>query len=306
MNGQAMYIARLGDLNLGNPKGIPSSLRNATNEEVWQYFHDMLKAVVRVTDRHHFTCIDGRKCVCNADRSSSQIRRAQVSGTGAMLEQAWNADAPLVDELRVDEHDVYALAQAIENAIGVVKRSAHLGRCGGVAGAVADNHAIGEKPAILDAVRAMMELEPVRSFTSVRFDAKAAAAVRRRAPRTANRLERLGWDHDMFIKHVVEESPSGVEDLKTFDNGFGGHEEPAIVFVLSRGRDKTVSQDTAQKLGLGRPFVSNLDASYDVAIQLGMGEDAAVRRALIANLAKHVAVADRLASPETPVGLLVA
>ena len=78
------------------------------------------------------------------------------------------------------------------------------------------------------------------------------------------------------------------------------------MFVLSRGRDKTVSQDTAQKLGLGRPFVSNLDASYDVAIQLGMGEDAAVRRALIANLAKHVAVADRLASPETPVGLLVA
>lgn len=305
MNGQALYIARLGDLGLGNPKGIPSSLKNATDEEVRQYFHDMLKAVVEVTDRHHFTCIDGRKCVCNVDKSSPQVRRGQVSGTGAILEQAWNADAPLMGELHEDERDVYVLAQAVEKAIGIVERSAHLGRCGGVAGAVADNRAIGAKPAILSTVRALMELESMRSFTGVRFDDKAAALVRKRAPRTADRLERLGWNHDTFIKRVAQESPAGVEDLKTFDNGFGGHEEPVIVFVLSRGRDKTVSQDEAEKLGLGRPFVANLDASYDVAVQLGMGEDDAVRRALIANLAKHVAVGDRLASPDTPVGLLV-
>lgn len=298
---KALLLGRLGDLGLGNPQGIPSSLKDATREELGAYGQQLLHTVVQVNDPYHFTCIDGRRCKGNADGSHTQCRRAQVSGTGAAVEIALNAGSPLLDEQATLGHEVHV----IEGALGFVKRSAHLGVCGGVKGAVADNRAIAEKDAIMEAVNAVMSVPEVGLFTGFGYSAHVALQIRQRAPHTAAWLEENGWDSEKYVSGAREESPDGVEDLETFDNGFGGHEEPALVLILSTTRDKTVSPDEAERLGLGRPFVVNIDASLDVAIQLGMGVDEDVQAAFMANLAKHVAVADRLPSRETPVYLLI-
>lgn len=297
----ALLIGRLGDLGLGNPQGIPSSLATATNEALTTYGQTLLGAVVDVTDPHHFTCIDGRRCRGNADGSHTEYRRAQVSGTGAAVEVALNANSPLIEAQATLGHEIHV----IEQALGDIKRSAHLGGCGGVNGAVADNHAIAEKDAIMQAVDAIMSLPDVRTFVGFGFDDRTARTIRQRAAGTAKWLQEHDWDGQTYVDGARDESADGVEDLETFDNGFGGHEEPALVLVVSTTRSKTVSPDETERLGLGRPFVANIDASLDVAVQLGKGVATDVQAAFIANLAKHVAVADRLPSRQTPVYLLV-
>jgi hypothetical protein len=293
---KALFLGRLGDLGLGNSKGIPSSLKDATQEELQAYGRKLLSAVTTVTDPHHFTCIDGRRC-----RSTQHARRAQVGGTGAAIEVALNAESPLLDRQATLGHAVHV----VETALGFVERSAHLGGCGGANGAIIDNQTIATKDAIMSGVHAFMSQSDVRKFAGFDYSDRTAKAICRRAVDTAAWLKQHGWDGKKYVDGVRRESPAGVEDLETFDNGFGGHEEPSLAVVLSRTRDRTVSPDVAERLGLGRPFVWNIDASLDAAIQLGMGIDDDVRAAFTANLAKHVAVADRLASDKTPVYLLV-
>lgn len=296
-----LLLGRLGDLNLGNPTGIPSSLQYATREELEVYGQGLLAAVVPVTDSHHFTCIDGRRCKSNADGSHVEHRRAQVGGTGAAVEIALNAASPLLDQQATLGHEIHV----IEDALGVVKRSAHLGGCGGVNGAIADNRTIAEKDAIMAAVDAIMSVPEVHAFAGFDYNDQTALKIRHRAVNTAAWLEKNKWDGQVYVDGAYKESPDGVEDLETFDNGFSGHEEPALVLVLSTTRDKTVSPDETERLGMGRPFVANIDASLDVAIQLGSDDTEAIQAAFMANLAKHVAVADRLPSRETPVYLLI-
>jgi hypothetical protein len=62
-----------------------------------------------------------------------------------------------------------------------------------------------------------------------------------------------------------------------------------------------------KQLGINAPFVVNLDASYDMAEVFG-GQQGQLGRAkaLIANIGKHAAVGDRLASPKTPVYFMAA
>lgn len=298
-HGKAFYLGTLGDFGLGNPEGIPSSLAGSSLEERVAYGQRLLEAVVDITDKHHLTCIDGRFCKCNADGSSAETRRAQVAGTGALTEVAVNAG--VIQPGR--------LSDTIKKLEGKVRfdRSAHLGGCGGVNGAIPDNLAIGEKPAILEVTQAVMDHEALVQHTHLPYDKMVAEAIRRQAPLTAAWMKKEGWEGQKFVDGVKDDSQTagGVEDLLTDDSPHRGHNEPAIALFYSVGHNQTVSQNQTEALGLGRPFVGNLDASQEIAEDLGEGDTSREVAVMTANVAKHVATGDRLASPDTPVYLLV-
>jgi hypothetical protein len=304
------FIGRLQDLGIGNPSGIPSELADADNERLTEYGEKIMESLDDVTDLSHYGCIDGRFCKCNADGSKPEVRRRQVGGTGLLPEVALNSDASILDTIE-DKDDVGNVVNVIEadyQAKTGVKRSAHLGRCGGVLGAVVDNRAISENPAIMDTVEAIMSLPEVIEYTDVPYDNKAAAHVSERAGMTADWLELHGWDGETYVDGVREEEPAGVEDLEVEDDEYGGHKEPAIAIVVSRGEvKKSLSEAKMKELGITAPFVINIDASVDMAEAMsGQQGEEGKKKALIANLAKHVAVANRLPSDKTPIFLLVA
>lgn len=298
--GKAFYLGTLGDFGLGNPTGIPSSLAGVSLQERVSYGQRLLDAVVDVTDKHHLTCIDGRFCKCNADGSSAEVRRAQVAGTGAVAEIAINAGViqpgVLTDTIKRSEEKVR------------FDRSAHLGGCGGVNGAIPDNLAIAEKAAILKVTQAVMDHKELVRHTHLPYSKVAAEAIRHQASLTAAWLKKEGWEGQKFVDGVKNNSQTaaGVEDLQADDSAYHGHNEPAIVLFYSTTRSQTVSQNQAESLGLGRPFVGNLDASQEIAEDLGEGDPSREVAVMTANIAKHVATGDRLASPETPVYLLIA
>lgn len=292
------YLGRMEDLGIGNPEGIPSKLADASETEL-QEFGEMLKQLLsEVTDTTHFGCIDGRCRLCNADGSAPDARLRHVSGTGSNLEIALNAGASVADvvaDMPLDQA-IKVVEDDMTSKTGV-KRSAHSGGCGGVNGAVADNEAIGAKPAILKTTETFMSLPTVQEATGVEYAEELGEAVRENAPRTAFKLREGGWTGEKYVEGVRKDEPAGLEDLEVDrDHPFHGHAEDAIVFVLGK---KTITTPNL--------FVINLDAIIMNADALSdqRGRDGYIQ-ALIADIAKHIATADRLASKKTPIYLVEA
>jgi hypothetical protein len=306
-----LHLGSLADFGLGNAiNGIPSELADASEEEKITYGEKLKGAVAEVTDVCHFGCIDGRFCTCNADGSQPEVRRRQVSGTGLALEVALNSNASILDTIEDKDNIgqvITVVEEYFEKATGV-KRSAHLKGCGGLKGAVTDGRAIRDKPAIMNTVEAVMNIPAMKQHTGIEFTTDVAQGVGERAGQTSDWLEAHGWDAEAYVSGVVANEPAGVEDLEANDDEHHGHTEPAIVFFLSTGdKPKSLSEGLMKQLGINAPFVVNLDASYDMAEVFG-GQQGQLGRAkaLIANIGKHAAVGDRLASPKTPVYFMVA
>jgi len=305
-----LHLGSLVDFGLGNAvNGIPSELADATDEEKVAYGEALKGAVAEVTDLSHYGCIDGRFCSCNADGSQPEVRRRQVSGTGLALEVALNSDASILDTTENKDNigNVVTVVEDYYESMTGVKRSAHLAGCGGLKGAVVDGYVTRDKPAIMNTVEAVMNIPAVLSHTGIDFTSDVAKGVGERAGQTSDWLEAHGWDAEAYVSGVVANEPAGVEDLEANDDEHHGHTEPAVVFFLSTGdKPKSLSEDSMKKLGINAPFVVNLDASYEMAEVFGGQQgQAGVEKAFIANLAKHAAVADRLASPSTPVYFMV-
>lgn len=306
-----LHLGSLADFGLGNAvNGIPSELADASEEEKIAYGEKLRAAVTEVTDLYHYGCIDGRFCICNADGSQPEVRRRQVSGTGLTLEVALNSDASILDTIE-NKDDIGSVVSGVEDyyeqATGV-KRSAHLAGCGGLKGAVVDGYTTRDKPAIMSTVEAVMNIPAVLNHTGIHFTTDAAAGVGKRAGQTSDWLAAHNWDAEKYVSGVVANEPAGVEDLEANDDEHHGHTEPAIVFFLSTGdKPKSLSEDLMKQLGINAPFVVNLDASYEMAEVFGGQQGQAGRtKAFIANLSKHAAVSDRLASPGTPVYFMTA
>ncbi len=304
------YIGALEELGLGAQEGIPSELRDSDETARHEYGDRVADALREVTDMQHYGCIDGRVCLHNADGSSPEVRRRQVGGTGLVVEVALNSGASILDTINDKEslpETITAVEKYYESVTGV-RRSAHSGGCGGVLGAYADQKDVAENPAVMEAVKAIMEIPEVYEYTGIRFNADSASAVAKRAAHTATWMEAQGWNGATYVEGVRKDDPSGVEELEVGDDKFQGHREPALVLVLSTGEKSYGISDAAlAETGTTPPFVVSLDASLEMAKALGgqRGEDG-VREALIANLAKHVAVADRLPEIKTPVYLIAA
>jgi hypothetical protein len=175
-------------------------------------------------------------------------------------------------------------------------RSAHLGGCGGANGEVDDNEAINTNPNILAAVKTFMEIPEVREYLGVGYNDELGERIRVNAGKTAQMLKKAGWVGQKYVDSVVETNPRGVEELEVDhdDEKFHGHKENGLAVIIG---DKTLDVDNE--------FVWNLKASKEAARALaGQRGEEGYQQALIAEIAKHFAVANRLPGQDTPVFLL--
>ena len=304
MSGYAgIYIGRLKDFGLGEIDGIPSRFAAASKEELQQKADQLAKELVEPTDLTALACIDGRKTLRNTDGSAPEIRLNRVGGSASNLGVAMNAVAPIV---RAFDSSM-SLGKRIEEVDAAVKegagfdRSAHLGGCGGANGEVEDNELIhnfvvGGRYVIMEATKAFMQIPEVKHYLGIEYDDELGEVVRVAAGETAAYLRENGWVGQAYVDGVVKENPRGVEDLEIdYDDAkFHGHKENTLTIIIG---GKTLNEENH--------FVWNLRATKEVAKALSDDDDVAYTRLVIADVAKHMAVAKRLPGVETPVMLLV-
>lgn len=294
------YIARLGDLELGNPEGIPSMYAASSDEELAVLAEQYKERVISVEDEKACACIDGRHAIENADGSPAVARLRRVGGSGANFSTAMNSGALVLDTFKEDAtfgDKIVEVDAFVARATGF-ERSAHLGGCGGVNGEIADQKAINENPNIMKAVEIFMALPAVRKDLGVDFDPILAEKVRTNAGNTAKFLIDNNWDGQTYVDGVKETNPRCVEDLEVDHNDekFHGHKENTLTIIIG---DMTLGGDD--------DFVWNLDASKRVAEALSAGRDPeGYTQAIIAEIAKHMAVAHRLPGQDTPIILVEA
>ncbi len=297
-----VLLGRLEDLGIGNPNGIPSDLAEAEEADLNAYGERLLGALERVTDEQHDGCIDGRTIIQNADGSPAEVRHRQVSGTGSLTEEVRNGGSPAIDLLDPNASvgdEAVTYEKFYEEALGV-KPSAHTAICGGVGGAINDNESISTNPAILDVTKAVIQHPVITEFTGIDYNPAASEQVKAEAKSTAEHLRAKGWDGQKYVDGTQQRNPAGVEVLEHAEDDHHGHKENAIVFVLSE--DRSISEDRLEELGLGDVFVVSLKRSRDKAKAFaGQRGRVGAEQFLIANIAKHVAVANRLPSDKTPV-----
>lgn len=293
-------IGRLKDFGLGNPDGIPSRLARATDEELYKFGESVANSLVEPTELETLACIDGRHVKGNADGTAPVTRWHRVGGTAANLGTAFNAGAPFLERIDSD----VPLSQLINAAdtASDFKRSAHLGGCGGAMGEITDQKAIHDKSEIMRGVQALLSMPELILATGVDYDEEIAEKVRRNAQKTAAILEQGGWDGTKYVEGVKKDNAHGVEDLEVDENDhkYHGHHEDALLIVLGK---KTTNTDDI--------FVWHIEASKHVAQAFAKHDDGSINpeiyaAALIADCAKHFAVADRLPSEDTPVILIAA
>lgn len=293
------FLGRLGDFGLGNPEGIPSRLAEATESDLALYGERLLENSKPVTDFEHDGCIDGRHTSGNRDGSSAEVRERHVSGSASNTEIAMNAQASVIDTL--DENaplpEVVKTIDAFVAKVSGKQRSAHTGGCGGANGAIVHNELIGSDPAVLRAAQAVMNLPEVAAATGVTYDDddQLADAVRQQAPKTAAWLRENGWDGQTYVDKTATKEPRGVEELRISDDAYHGHAEDALVIDLRDG--VVVDQDDV--------FVVSGSSIVKKATALaGQRGRAGYKQAVIADFAKHMAVAKVLPSTQTPVYLI--
>lgn len=288
------FIGRLGDLGLGSPDGIPSYYATKTPEELNEIAHEQAQMLVAPTDLTCTACIDGRCTLHNADGSPSVIRLRRVGGSASDLGVALNAEASIVDTLD-DSATLDDDIRAIEQYMG--EPSAHLGGCGGANGEVNDHELIYGDEAILAATKIFMEIPQVKEALGVGYDDDLGVRVQGCAAKTAEFLRAKGWNGQAYVDGVVERNPRGVEVLEADDDDhtYHGHKEPAVVIILG---DETMPLDYDG-------FVWNVLATKQAAEKLaGQRGIKGYQQALIAEIAKHMAVCRRLPSVKTPIFLL--
>lgn len=288
------FIARLGDLGLGNPEGIPSYYATKTPEELNEIAHENAQKLTEPTDLSCAACIDGRCTLHNADGTPAAVRLRRVGGSASDLGVALNAEASIVGLLDSDA--------SLDDDLAIIERlmgdpSGHLGGCGGANGEVADHELINEVPAILNATKIFMELPEVKEYFGVGYDDELGERVRANAAKTAQFLRAKGWDGQAYVDGVKERNPAGVEVLEVDadDHKFHGHKEPSVTIIIG---DETMPLDHDG-------FVWNLLATKLAAQKLaGQRGQEGYQQAVIADVAKHMAVCKRLPSQETAVMLV--
>jgi hypothetical protein len=289
-----LFVGRLGDLGLGNPDGIPSYYADKTPDELNEIAHEQAQKLVAPADLRCTACIDGRCTLHNADGTPATTRLRRVGGSASDLGVALNAEASIIDTLDSGaslEDDILAVERLMGNP------SAHLGGCGGANGEVDDHELIHDDLAILAAVKVLMEIPQVKEELGVGFDDVLGERVRANAGKSAAFLREKGWNGQAYVDGVVERNPHGVETLEvdSDDEKYHGHKEPAVAIVLG---EETMPLDYDG-------FVWNIRATKQAAEKLaGQRGLEGYQQAIIADIAKHMAVCKRLPSVKTPIFLL--
>ncbi len=291
---KGLYVGRLGDLGLGNPEGIPSRYAEYSKEQLDEIAEQNARSLTEPTDLSCTACIDGRCTLHNADGSPAEVRKRRVGGSASNLGVMLNADASVTATFDMNA-SIGELVQIADDAAG--ERSAHTGGCGGANGEITDNELIATEPKIMAAVKALMAIPAVREALGFDYSEVLGQRVVDNAGKTAVFLRAKGWDGQRYVDGVLAQNPRGVEELEVDhdDHKFHGHKEPSVSIVLG---NKTMPLDHDG-------FVWNVEATLEFAEQVaGQRGDEGFQQAVIADIAKHMAVCKRLPSEETPVFLL--
>jgi len=291
-----VLVAPLGNLGIGNPDGIPSRYAGLSTEQIKEKTEEFKEHLITPNDLSCTACIDGRCTLQNADGSEKQVRLRRVGGSASNLGVALNAGSDIIKPIDRDStigHYIKQVDKTVKEIAGF-EPSAHLGGCGGANGEVDDNWEIAKNDAIMGTVETFMNIPEVREYLGVDYDSTLGDEVRANAAKTATFLESKGWDGKKYVEGVVKYDPSKVEDLQVADDKYHGHKEDSLVVVIG---DETLDLDDH--------FVWNLKASKMVAESLAGGRGVeGYTQAIIAEIAKHIAVANRLPSDGTPITIL--
>lgn len=294
----ALVLGRLKDVHLGNSHGIPSKHATYTTQQLDETAIRLQAGLVAPTELTALACIDGRHPNRDLDDNPLEIRLRRVGATAANFAVAMNAEASIIQSFSVDgslmEH-VTVVDEYVAHLTGY-ERSSHTGGCGGANGEIEDNEAIHQDDAIMAAVAFFMKQPLIREYLGTSFDMVLAERVRGNAAATANYLREHGWRGQDYVDSVIAKSPHTVEELAVDENDiqFKGHHEADIVIILGK---KTITKDDE--------FVWNLETTKRIAEALaGERDNEGYTQALIAEIAKHLATASRLAGPETTLILI--
>lgn len=292
------YVANFKDLGLGQPDGVPTKYAGASKEELQSVAETYARNLVPVTDNKAASCIDGRPKHSNADNSSPERRLSRVGGSASNFGVVLNADSPVVEVLPFDStlnEQVRSIDEEVARLTGY-ERSAHQGGCGGAGGEIADNEAIATNPNILGATKTFMEIPAIKEYLGAGYDDKLGEKVRESASKTAELLIAEGWNGQAYVDGVTADNPSKVELLEVDhdDEKFHGHKENTLTVIIG---DDVLDMDDE--------FKWNLKTTKQIAEALAgdRGIDG-YTQALIAEIAKHISVGDRLCNEDTPIILI--
>lgn len=291
---RAIFVGRLSDIGLGNPEGIPSGLAEASDQELAAYAESLLEQLEEPEDLTADSCIDGREIMGCSDSSAPVLRLRRVGNSAANMGVGLNGGVLTVNDL--PEGDIMTQAAYVDEKSGR-KRCSHTGGCGGANGEISDNESIYGKDTIENAAETLMGIPEVAKALGTSYNATIAGEVRANARVTAEYERKKGWVGQNYVDSVMSDSPAMVDQLVVDpeDHKFHGHKENAVVIIIG---DKTLRAGN---------FVWNLTASNKAVEGLTKDADEATKqRTMLAEVMKHLAVADRLPSNKTPLIILAA
>lgn len=286
-----VLMTTLRDLDLGNSEGIPSSLANASHSDLESLAASFSDLFILPEDNTALACIDGRATLHNADNSAAQTRLRRAGGTEANLSLVVTGGVWDIPDREALGYMINEIDRLVEDKTGFAP-SAHTGGCGAAGGEILDMSLIASKPAIMKATEALMEIPEVKEFLSTSFNEAAAGRIKKRAEGFRLFLDNQGWQGDRYVQGAIARNPRGVEVLQSDDAlPFHGHQESAILVLLG---EKTLPVEYADI------FVWNLEASRTIVKALAENPQQ-YQELMIAEIAKHFAVCDRLPHPKCPV-----
>lgn len=300
-----VYLGTLADFGLGNPEGIPTSLRS--DKEVEEYALLVTRSFVPITDRRHLGCIDGRRVVTQADGSDYVARGRQAGGILSAFITAELGDSMLLQTAQ--QYTPRQRQQFVEDyfagQVDGYDISSHSEGCGAALKA-AEHVRSAAKPEVARAIQALLAQPDISDILSAQFNSREMSKVTDNAHRLAEVLSDTEWSGEDFCRDAKAKNPTGFEHLEGDPtHRFHGHNEPIIGIVASPD-EITADKQWFDARGIENPFLVTLQDTRRIARLLPSvqsGQVPTIDQAVMANLAFHLGVSDNLPHPDMPVVL---
>ena len=256
-------------------------------------FSDALQNSIReVEEADCSACIDGRRCLCQADGSEAKLRPRKAGcdvSTLAMMGMGNKLATNYLADSSKDSEDIFEFSAKLQENLGN-KMSGHFD-CGAAKGLIKHSRSVSELAPgsqTVELVRTIVSGEAPDEDT-----VKLTGEVIEQAGPFADVLENCGWNGDQYVQKVAEKEPSTVEKLEVDENDpVGGHAEDAVVVidgpVDNDGRPQhTIDEEELFKLTGRRAFIVNLNEIRRDATVLG-GASRLSARLFAAGLLHHL------------------
>jgi hypothetical protein len=281
------YLGLLSDFGLSTKGGIKTSITRAEAIEAMSALDQILRTI---EDFNHYSCIDDRLCIGNADNTSHMVRAGQAGGSLAPAITAILAGSKDFVDLSVDDinDQIWKTSENIGNILNVFP-SSHTGGCGACVKLPNSSAWIAEGR-VSSAVNQFSDfLKAKTNFEVMQFNSDSTDEIVNNAQLLLPKLS--GWNPQGFTEQVTQDEPYGVEELNAdLSHPYHGHESDVLIILNKPGL--SIPRNLIKELGLRGGFVWNIDESVRIAnVVAGYQGNHAVDKALMANIAYHFATA---------------